>query len=77
MPNMKVVAATAALTGLIAAVAYGQSGSHLDIQSTMQAMMPNQADAPAVRDLKSVHMKMMANSPKSFSGDPMLTSPAP
>ncbi len=70
MTQLRIVVAAAALTASIAAIAYGQSGSQMDMHGTMQAMMPSPTDSPAVRDLKGVHMKAMMNAPKNFSGDP-------
>lgn len=49
---------------------YAQTRSQTEVQGTMEATMPNGADPVSVRDLKAVHMKMMADAPKSYTGDP-------
>lgn len=69
MVPFKMAIAAAAISISFAGSVYGQAAPQMDMQGTMQAMMPNAADPASVRDLKAVHMKMMMNSPRSFSGD--------
>lgn len=69
MAPLKMALASAAVGISLMGSAYGQAASQMDMQGTMQAMMPNPADPESVREFKAVHMKMMMNSPKSFSGD--------
>lgn len=60
---------------LISGVALAQQGGmqhqnhQMDMQSQMQAMMPNPSDAASTRDFKNLHMQMMMSSPKTFTGD--------
>ncbi len=70
MTQLKMTVLAIAATAIVAAGAYGQATTQPDMHGPMQAMAPNSADSPSVRDLKAIHMKMMMNMPKAFSGDP-------
>lgn len=63
------IVAAALITGLAHAQTVGQAGQGKDMHGTMQAMMPNSSDSVSTKAYKDIHMKMMMNAPRDFSGD--------
>lgn len=70
MTRLKIGLIATACAVVVSAGALAQTRSQTEVQGTMEATMPNAADPVSVRDLKAVHMKMMADAPKSYTGDP-------
>ncbi len=73
MKALRTLAAVSAITMVVGTAnsqTSGPSGQHgTGMQGAMQSMMPTNSDSGSTRDYKNVHMKMMMNAPKDFSGD--------
>lgn len=70
LKTLAAVSAIAMVVGTANSQTSGPSGQHgTGMQGTMQSMMPTSSDSSSTKDYKSVHMKMMMNAPKDFSGD--------